>query len=152
MSRFLLVTPDTKYDARFRAAVEGRLPGDVQTVFTPVLPATPDELLGRSIGEGPAVVLIGPGVDLHEAMRLAGVFDVQRPEVSLVLVAPVDPGLALAALRAGFRDVVDVAADEETLRVTLTRATDAAESRRRSLPGTGSVSNYTTFFRSARSG
>ncbi|MFI7482203.1 CpaE family protein [Kocuria sp. M1R5S2] len=137
MSRFLLVTPDTAYDRRFRAAVEGRLPGDVQTVFNAALPDTPDELLGRSIGEVPSVVLLGPGVPVDKALMLAAVFDVQRPEVSLVLIVPEDPSVALAALRAGFRDVVDVHADEETLRVALTRATDAADSRRRALPGTG---------------
>jgi pilus assembly protein CpaE len=142
MSRFLLVTPDTKYDAQFRAAVAGRLPGEIQTVFNAVLPATPDELLGKSIGEVPSVVLLGPGVDVVEAMRLAGVFDVQRPEVSLVLVAPGDPALALAALRAGFRDVVDVAADEKALRVALTRATDAAESRRRALQGNTQTASF----------
>lgn len=137
MSRFLLVTPDTAYDRRFRAAVEGRLPGDVQTVVDAALPDTPDELLGRSIGEVPSVVLLGPGVAVEAAFLLAAVFDVQRPEVSLILVAEDDPALALAAMRAGFRDVIDVAADEETLRIALTRATDAADSRRRSLPGTG---------------
>lgn len=137
MSHFLLVTTSTSYDYSFRAAVEGRLPCEVQTVFDASLPDTPDELLGRSLGEVPSVVVIGPGVALEESMRLAGVFDVQRPEVSLVLVVPDDPALALTAMRAGFRDVVDVAADEEALRLTLTRATDAAESRHRALPGHG---------------
>ena len=70
MSRFLLVTADPAYDHFFRAAVQGRLPGDIQTVLDPTLPATPDELLGRSVGEVPSVVLLGPGVDVHEAMRL----------------------------------------------------------------------------------
>ena len=137
MSRYLLVTPDTAYDRRFRAAVEGRLPGDVQTVFNAMLPNTPDELLGRSIGEVPSVVLLGPGIAVDQALMLASIFDVQRPEVSLILVAAEDPALAIAAMRAGFRDVLDVAADEETLRVALTRATDAADSRRRALPGAG---------------
>ncbi|GGG71250.1 hypothetical protein GCM10011374_39910 [Kocuria dechangensis] len=140
MSRFLLVTPDTAYDRRFRAAVEGRIPGDVQTVFNASLPGTPDELLGRSIGEVPSVVLLGPGVAVEDALSLGAVFDVQRPEVSLVLVGPDDPALALAAMRAGFRDVVAVTADEVTLRVVLTRATDAADSRRRALPGAGASS------------
>lgn len=134
MSRLLLVTADTGYDRSFRAAVEGRIPGDVQTVFDAALPANPDELLGRSVGETPSVVVMGPGVDLEEALGLAAVFDIRRPEVSLVLAVPEDPGTALAALRAGFRDVVDPAAGEEILRRVLTRAIDTSASRRRSLP------------------
>ena len=137
MSRFLLVTSSTSYDHSFRVAVEGRLPGEVQTVFNATLPDTPDQLLGRSLGEVPSVVVIGPGVAVEDSLRLAAVFDVQRPEVSLVLAVPDDPALALAAMRAGFRDVVDASADEDTLRLALTRATDAAESRHRALPGNG---------------
>ena len=134
MSRFLLVTADPAYDHFFRAAVQGRLPGDIQTVLDPTLPATPYELLGRSVGEVPSVVLLGPGVDVHEAMRLAGVFDIQRPEVSLVLVAPADPALAVAAMRAGFRDVLDTGAAPDGVLGLLSRALHAAESRRRAVP------------------
>ncbi|MCM3688702.1 AAA family ATPase [Kocuria rosea] len=134
MSRFLLVTADPKYDAHFRSAVEGRIPGDIQTVFDTALPSTPDELLGRSVGDFPTVVLLGPGVDLHEAMRLAGVFDIRRPEVSLVLVAPGDPGLAVAAMRSGFRDVLDLGADGDGILSLVTRAVNAAEFRRRAMP------------------
>lgn len=134
MSRFLLVTADTSYDQFFRAAVEGRIPGEVQTVFHTALPGSPDELLGRSVGETPSVVVMGPGVSSEDALRLANVFDIQRPEVSLVLAAAENTDLALAALRAGFRDVVAVSADEESLRRVLVRAVDAAISRRRALP------------------
>ena len=86
MSRLLLVTGDPAYDAHFRQAVQGLLPGEVQTVLGTALPGTPDELLGRSVGELPTVVVLGPGLDLYEALRLGGVFDIQRPEVALVLI------------------------------------------------------------------
>ena len=134
MSRVLLVTGDPDYDARFRKAVQGRLPGEVQTVIDPSLPTTPDQVLGRSVGEMPTVVVFGPGVDPHAAMRLAGVFDIQRPEVSLVLVVPSDMSLAIAALRAGFRDVLDQAADLDGILGVLSRVCDAADSRRRAVP------------------
>jgi pilus assembly protein CpaE len=134
MSRFLLVTSDPKYDAHFRSAVQGRIPGDVQTVANTALPSTPDELLGRSVGEFPTMVLLGPGVELNEAMRLAGIFDIRRPEVSLVLAAPGDPALAVAAMRAGFRDVLDLQADADGILSLVTRAVNAAEFRRRTMP------------------
>lgn len=131
MSRFLLVTNDTAYDRHFRAAIEGRIPGDVQTVFNVALPGTPDELLGRSIGEVPSVVLMGPGVDHGAAMRLAGIFDIQRPEVSLVLIAPANQDLIVNAMRAGFQDVLDLQAVPETIFSMLSRALNTADSRRR---------------------
>ncbi|MFF0989903.1 AAA family ATPase [Kocuria nitroreducens] len=134
MSRLLLITADREYDSHFRHAVQGRLPGDVQTVLTSDLPGTPDELLGWSVGELPTVVLLGPGVDLYEALRLGGVFDIQRPEVALVLVVPSDMSLAIAALRAGFRDVLDQDADPDAILGVLSRVCDAAESRRRAMP------------------
>lgn len=133
MSRLLLVTGDPAYDSRFRQAVQGRLPGEVQTVLGTALPATPDELLGRSVGELPTVVVLGPGLDLHDALRLGGVFDIQRPEVALVLIVPSDTSLAVAAMRAGFRDVLDLDADADGILATLSRVLDAAESRRRVL-------------------
>ena len=137
MSRLLLVTGDPAYDAHFRQAVQGRLPGEVQTVLGTALPGTPDELLGRSVGELPTVVVLGPGLDLYEALRLGGVFDIQRPEVSLVLVVPTDMSLAVAAMRAGFRDVLDLDADADGILATLSRVLDSAESRRRVLPTGG---------------
>ncbi|ALU40820.1 pilus assembly protein CpaE [Kocuria flava] len=137
MSRLLLVTGDPAYDSRFRQAVQGRLPGEVQTVLGTALPATPDELLGRSVGELPTVVVLGPGLDLHDALHLGGVFDIQRPEVALILVVPPDMSLAVAAMRAGFRDVLDLDADADGILATLSRVLDAAESRRRVLPHGG---------------
>lgn len=131
MSRILLVTKDPSYDVQFRKGIDGRLPGEMQTVFSAALPATPDELLGRSVGEIPTVVVLGPGLDFHDALRLGGLFDIQRPEVSLVLVAPADMSLAMAAMRAGFRDVLDVDADADGILSTMSRVLDAAESRRR---------------------
>jgi pilus assembly protein CpaE len=137
MSRLLLVTGDPEYDLRFRKAVEGRLPGEVQTVFSTSLPGNPDELLGRSVGELPTVVVLGPGVDLDAALRLGGVFDIQRPEVSLILVVPADMSLAVTALRAGFRDVLNQDADPDEMLGTLSRVLDTAASRRRALPQGG---------------
>lgn len=134
MSRVLLVTKDPSYDVQFRKGTQGRLPGEVQTVFSAALPSTPDELLGRSIGELPTVVVLGPGLDFHEALRLGGLFDIQRPEISLVLVVPADMSLAVAAMRSGFRDVLDVNADADGILSTLSRVLDAADSRRRAVP------------------
>ena len=51
-----------------------QLLGEMQTVFSAALPATPDELLGRSIGELPTVVVLGPVHDGQgdEPLRVEG--------------------------------------------------------------------------------
>ena len=135
MSRFLLVTSDPSFDKSFRAAVENRIPGDVQTVFSAALPGTPNELLSKSIGEIPSVVVLGPGVGRARALGLAGVFDIQRPEISLVLVDQEGQDAA-SALRAGFYDVLDATAEPESILAVLTRAVDVAQSRRRNIGST----------------
>ena len=142
MSRFLLVTSDVTFEQRFQAAIAGRIPGAVQTVYNVQLPETPGELLQRSLGELPAVVVFGPGVDPDDALRLAAVLDIQFPEVSMVLVAEAGPELAMVAMRAGIRDLLEPHADADVVRVLLVRACQAADSRRRgtsaeAAPGSG---------------
>ncbi|MFI7496134.1 CpaE family protein [Kocuria sp. M4R2S49] len=131
MSRFLLVTSDVTFEQRVQTAIAGRIPGSVQTIYNVQIPDTPDELLRRVIGELPAVLLLGPGVDVNEALGLAGIFDVQFPEISVVLVAGADPELALAAMRVGIRDILEPGAEVDVVRVLLERACHAADSRRR---------------------
>lgn len=133
MSRFLLVTSDVTFDQRVQTAIAGRIPGSVQTVYNVQVPDTPDELLRKVVGELPSVLLLGPGVDPTDALRLASVFDVQHPEISLVLVADGDPALALAAMRSGVRDILEPQAEVDVIRVLLERACQTADSRRRGL-------------------
>ncbi|PAU90295.1 pilus assembly protein CpaE [Kocuria sp. WN036] len=133
MSRFLLVTSDVTFEQRVQTAIAGRVPGSVQTVYNAQVPDTPDELLRKVVGELPSVLLLGPGVDPGSALRLASVFDVQHPEISLVLVADADPTLALAAMRSGVRDILEPQAEADVIRVLLERACHSADSRRRGL-------------------
>lgn len=133
MSRFLLVTSDVTFEKRLQTAIAGRIPGAVQTIYNVQLPDAPDELLHRVVGELPAVLLLGPGVEPADALRLAAVFDVQHPEISLVLVSEADPELALGAMRSGIRDFLEPQADADVIRVLLERACHSADSRRRGL-------------------
>ena len=55
----------------------------------------------------PHTVVLGPGVDLPAALRLAGELRTSRPEVGVVLLrADVDARVLTEALRAGVREVV----------------------------------------------
>lgn len=132
MSRFVLVTADADFGHRVQRAVGRGLPGSVHTIKNTALPSTPADLLHAVTGEPTEVVLFGPGVDAGEALRLAAIFDVQRPDITMVLVSEADPELALTAMRAGVRDILEPEADTEAIRVLLERACRAAASRRRS--------------------
>jgi pilus assembly protein CpaE len=139
MSRFLLVTDDAGFATRVRGAISGGLAGALHVFPTTLLPETPAEMLTAS-GTGPVdaertdVVVLGPGVDAPQALALAALFDVQRPEISVVLVARADPELALSAMRSGVRDIVDPGCDGDSIRVLLERVCQTAASRRRATP------------------
>ena len=130
MSRFILVTAESAFAQRVEVAISGRLAGTLHVREKVTLPQTPQELLlSDTSGENPAVLILGPGVAQYDAFRLAAAFDIQYPEISIILAAVLDPGLALSAMRAGIRDIVDPNADSETIRVVLERAGQTAEGR-----------------------
>ncbi|MFD3443661.1 CpaE family protein [Microbacteriaceae bacterium 4G12] len=143
MSRFVLITDDPAFEQRTRDAVGGGIRGDLIVRRDVQLPEAPEWILDQDARETCDVLVFGPGVPLAQAMRLAAVFDVQLPAISLVLAAPADPDLALSAMRSGVRDIVDPTASVEDIRVLLERAGQAAENRRRKpldeqAPGAGS--------------
>ena len=130
MSRFVLVTADTEFELRVTRAVTGGLAGRLRVVRTSSAPDGPAALLTPG-SEPTELVLLGPGIPAEEALRLAAAFDVQHPAIAVVLVGAVDPELALAAMRAGVRDLLDPAADPDSIRVLLERALAAAAGRRK---------------------
>ena len=130
MSRFVLITPNSDFDSRVRQAVAGGLPGGVQT-FAFVNPANPGELFANLDQERPEVLILGPDVPIEDALRLATVFDVQLPELSVILVGEPDPEFVLLAMRAGIRDILSPASDPAQIRVLLERACQSYTSRTR---------------------
>lgn len=130
MSRFVLVTADADFELRVTRAITEGLTGRLRVVRTSTVPASPAVLLVPG-PEPTELVLLGPGVTTEDALKLAAAFDVQHPEIAIVLVGLADPELALAAMRAGVRDLLDPAADPESIRVLLERALAAAAGRRR---------------------
>jgi pilus assembly protein CpaE len=141
VSRFILVTDDADFTARTSQAISGGLAGTLHVLEGAVLPETPSELLAPA-DTGPDtgrtdVVIFGPGVVVEEALALAALFDLQRPEISILLAAAVDPDMALSAMRSGIRDIVDPLADGDTIRVLLERGCQASANRRRLIHGAG---------------
>ncbi|MDO2935609.1 AAA family ATPase [Paeniglutamicibacter sulfureus] len=130
MSRFVLISPDAQFDQLVRAAVEGGLHGEVRSFLTTSVPTDPRQLLD-SLEQAPEVLILGPGIPVEEALRLATVFDVQCPEISVVLAAEYDPELVVQAMRAGIRDVLGPSADIAQVASVLDRACQAHSARSR---------------------
>lgn len=105
MSRFVLITPDTEFEHRARQAAS-RLRGTFQSVATEHLPPGPDHLLKAVSGDPVEVILFGPQLDVEAAIRLASLFDLEYPEISVVLVTDRGEAVALPAMRAGIRDLL----------------------------------------------
>jgi pilus assembly protein CpaE len=131
MSRFVLITPDVDFDGRLRQAVAGGLQGGVQTLFTSLLPADPNDLFAHLNQEQPEVLILGPDVPVEEALRLATVMNVRFPEISVVLATEPDPDFILQAMRAGIRDILSPSSDPAQMRVLLERASQQFASRYR---------------------
>lgn len=131
MSRFVLITPDGDFDMRLRQAVNEGLYGAVQTFATDMVPSEPQDLFEKTNQEQPEVLILGPGVPFDDALRLATVFDIRFPEISVILVAETDPDTVLQAMRAGIRDVLHPASAPAQIRVILERGCQAFASRQR---------------------
>ncbi|ABK04311.1 Flp pilus assembly protein ATPase CpaE-like protein [Arthrobacter sp. FB24] len=131
MSRFVLITPDVSFDGRLRQAVAGGLQGGVQTFFTSLLPADPNDLFAHLDQERPEVLILGPDVPVEEALRLATVMNVRFPELSVILASEPDPDFILQAMRAGIRDILSPDSDAAQIRVLLERASQQFAGRYR---------------------
>lgn len=131
MSRFVLITPNPDFDLRLRQAVAGGLHGHVQTFATSTVPSEPQELFEQMNQERPEVLILGPEVPIEDALRLATVFDVRFPEISVILAAEADAETVLQAMRAGIRDVLSPESDPAHIRVILERGCQAFASRQR---------------------
>jgi pilus assembly protein CpaE len=131
MSRFVLISPSADFDQRLRHAVAGALQGEVQTFPTTVIPSQPEDLFEQLNQGRMEVLVLGPEVPIEDALRLATIFDVQFPEISVVLVADPEAELTLQAMRAGIRDIVSPQAESSHIRVILERSCQAFASRHR---------------------
>lgn len=133
MSRFVAITAVRDFEGRVRQAIAGALHGELQTLSPDVLSGGPDDVFRQLNGAPPEVLILGPGVTPESALKLATVFDLQYPEISLLLIAEPNPDLILKAMHSGIRDVVTPEIDVNELRVLLERACLASASRRRGM-------------------
>ncbi|PRB45252.1 pilus assembly protein CpaE [Arthrobacter sp. MYb23] len=132
MSRFVLITSDHDFEKRVRTATAG-LSGSLQWFQADYLPEGPRDVLDQLLGEPPEVLIMGPGLDLEESLKLASLMDLQYPEISVVLAATQTAELVLGAMRSGVRDILPPTATVDDIRVMVERASLAAAGRRRGL-------------------
>jgi pilus assembly protein CpaE len=109
------------------------MPGSLQYFQADYLPQGPEEVLGQLLGEPPEVFILGPGLPADDALKFAAVMDLQYPEISMILVAGESSDVAIQAMRAGIRDLLDPAADVDHIRIIVERASLASAGRRRGL-------------------
>lgn len=133
MSRFVAITGVRDFESRVREAVSTALHGDLETLSPSILSGGPEDVFRQLTGAPPEVLILGPGVSEEDALKLATVFDLQYPEISLLLVAEPSPELVLRAMHSGIRDVLKPDIEVNDLRVLLERACLASASRRRGM-------------------
>lgn len=142
MSRFVLAYAGSSLEHRIREAIASTRDDEVRRLGHLPDDARPGHILA-DLDETPEVVVLGPDAGVAAALQLAGQFDAERPEVSVVLAVDADMDVWAAALHAGVRDVVDPNASIDELRAALGRAAQTAAGRRRALassadaPGAG---------------
>lgn len=126
--RIVLATEEPRFEAQVREAFAGTLNGSLSCYGG--TGAGGPSLTDHLTTENPDVVAIGPAESIDAALELAARLDRDRPEITLLLIAPESPGLWQKALHAGVRDVVAPDAAPEEIREAFTRALDTAERRR----------------------
>jgi pilus assembly protein CpaE len=132
MSRFVLITPNAEFERKVRLATAA-MPGTLQYFQADYLPQGPEEVLTQLLGEPPEVFILGPGLRADETLKFAAVMDLQYPEISMILVTDESSEVAIQAMRAGIRDLLDPAAEVDHIRIIVERASLASAGRRRGL-------------------
>ena len=122
----LLVTPDTTFPDRVRAALGSATP--VEAADPDVLDEDPRSAIPM-IGDRhnrTEIVFLGPDVDVDDALEYAYEFDLQRPDIKVILCVPTTADVLGQALHAGVRDIVDPLASDQRILEAYKRATEAA--------------------------
>ncbi|HVL98857.1 MAG TPA: AAA family ATPase [Egibacteraceae bacterium] len=136
-SRIVLATTDPDYERRLRSAYAGALNGDLRTLSDEVLGLPASQIVEAIAGgSSPVEVLaLGPGLPVEESLELARRFDLDHPEVSVVLITRPSADLWAKAARSGVRDILDPDADSAELLDVMERASQSAVRRRASFAG-----------------
>jgi pilus assembly protein CpaE len=112
-------------------------------------------LLDHLAASPPEMVVLGPGVPLDHAFVISGHVEVAAPTTSVVVIAPSDPDLWMAAMRAGVRDVLSPNATLADVTAVVFRAGELARARREAVavdPATAATGNRVIVVASPKGG
>ena len=126
----LLLTPNDLHEDRVRAALGPSV--TVRRIDSVVLGEDPRNTVPMILdhyGEAD-VIFIGPEIEVEYALDYAYEFDLQRPDISVIIVAPASADVLGEALHAGVRDVVDPRAADDRILDAYKRATEATSRAR----------------------
>ena len=132
MTRIILATADIAYEALVRNAFAPPLNGSMSRVD--IVAGTLD---AEHIGEAAEVVAFGPDYDLEAALEVARRLDIERPDITTVLISAPTTDLLEKALHAGVREVLSPHALGPDIVTAFERASDVARRRRTTLGGDG---------------
>ena len=150
MTRVLTIGVGAELVQRFSAASGGGL----VSLGVETLGADPG-LLDHLAASPPEMVVLGPGVPLDHAFVIAGHVEVAAPTTSVVVIAPSDPDLWMAAMRAGVRDVLSPNATLADVTAVVFRAGELARARREAVavdPATAATGNRVIVVASPKGG
>ena len=134
MSRLVLATADVDFEQRVRDAFDGELNGPLRYWRDDMI-VDPSHAVRELGGRDVEVVALGPDVPEEHALALATAFDHDRPDISVVIIAPPSTDLLQSALRAGARDVIAPDIASADLRAAIEKAFDTATHRRQVFDG-----------------
>lgn len=129
----LLLTPDDAFEQRAREALGPAI--DIIRVEARIWHDDPRYAVPLIVGDDTAadVVIIGPEIEIQYAIDYAYEFDLQRPDISVILCAPASADVLSEALHAGVRDVIDPLAANDRILDACKRAAEAAARTRSQL-------------------
>ncbi|HVL28009.1 MAG TPA: AAA family ATPase [Acidimicrobiales bacterium] len=128
MNEVVLVTPEAEFEHEVKLAFDGSFDG--RRFWDPALGRMhPRQAVDLIDAPSSAVVVLGPGLAVPDAIDLAAAFDAARPDVCTVVVARPQPKTYELALRAGARDVLPLGTTGPELHQVLARAAEAAGRR-----------------------
>jgi len=130
----VLASTSEEWETRVRKAFGGLLNGELRRDSEACAAEDARAAVQAVLSGDPQVVVLGPGLEMRDALGIAHVIDEERHEVCVVLVADATPELWQHALRAGVRDVVAPDAALVEVRATLERALDTSARRRTAGP------------------
>lgn len=132
MSRFLVLTGLVDFGQRLTLSLDAA--HELQILGAATASGTASDVLGRNIGGPVDVIVVGPDIATEQWFGLANGLDAEYPDIVVVLAAPSNRDVTLAALRSGIRDIIDPESDASQLSLALERASITAKGRKHAGP------------------